>query len=112
MLARNLGQHFPIYMHRNLQRALFQVIGHVKTVFIFFFGWLLFDIPMTFNNIFGGAVLPRGYLLLLARVRDREGGGGASASITGIVRALRRYFVILHRCTLSFNKSPLRDSPS
>ena len=28
----------------------FQVIGHVKTVFIFFFGWLLFDIPVTLQQ--------------------------------------------------------------
>ena len=34
----------------------FQVIGHVKTVFIFFFGWLLFDIPVTWNNITGGLI--------------------------------------------------------
>ena len=34
----------------------FQVIGHVKTVFIFFFGWLLFSIPVTWNNIFGGMI--------------------------------------------------------
>jgi|TARA_B110000003_G_scaffold221981_2_gene222101 solute carrier family 35 protein E3 len=34
----------------------FQVIGHVKTVFIFFFGWLLFDIPVTWNNVIGGLV--------------------------------------------------------
>jgi solute carrier family 35 protein E3 len=34
----------------------FQVIGHVKTVFIFFFGWLIFSIPITANNVFGGLI--------------------------------------------------------
>lgn len=34
----------------------FQVIGHVKTVFIFFFGWLLFDVPVSWNNVIGGAI--------------------------------------------------------
>lgn len=34
----------------------FQVIGHVKTVFIFFFGWLFFSIPVTWNNVIGGSI--------------------------------------------------------
>lgn len=34
----------------------FQVIGHTKTVFIFIFGWLIFDIPVSWNNIVGGMI--------------------------------------------------------
>lgn len=53
----------------------FQVIGHVKTVFIFFFGWLFFAIPVTWNNVFGGiiAILGISYYSHVANVeKERE----------------------------------------
>ena len=53
----------------------FQVIGHVKTVFIFFFGWLLFDIPVTWNNIIGGLIAIGGishYSQVSAAEKERD----------------------------------------
>jgi len=52
----------------------FQVIGHVKTVFIFFFGWLLFDVPVSWNNVIGGSVAIAGisyYSNVAAREKAR-----------------------------------------
>ena len=61
----------------------FQVIGHVKTVFIFFFGWLLFDIPVTFNNIFGGAVAIAGisYYSHVSAIEKAEAAARARAPV-------------------------------
>jgi len=53
----------------------FQVIGHVKTVFIFFFAWLLFDIPVTWNNIIGGLIAIGGishYSQVSAAEKERD----------------------------------------
>ena len=31
----------------------FQVIGHVKTCLVFFFGWVIFAAPITARNVMG-----------------------------------------------------------
>jgi solute carrier family 35, member E3 len=53
----------------------FQVIGHVKTVFIFFFGWLIFSIPITINNVLGGSIAIGGityYSHVASAEKERE----------------------------------------
>ena len=34
----------------------FQVIGHVKTCLVFFFGWVIFAAPITGRNVLGCAL--------------------------------------------------------
>ena len=34
----------------------FQVIGHVKTCLVFFFGWVIFAAPITSRNVLGCAL--------------------------------------------------------
>ena len=60
----------------------FQVIGHVKTVFIFFFGWVFFSIPITVNNVVGGSIAIAGityysHISTVEKEREKVATGAA-----------------------------------
>ena len=60
----------------------FQVVGHVKTVLVFFFGWLIFSAPVTEKNIAGSALALAGMVYYsIAVTREQKLAAEAAAAM-------------------------------
>lgn len=58
----------------------FQVIGHVKTCLVFFFGWLIFAAPVTERNIMGCSVAVVG-MIYYSHATEKQKQADAAAAL-------------------------------
>ena len=72
----------------------FQVIGHVKTCLVFFFGWVIFAAPITSRNIMGCCLAVVGMIYYSHAVtkqqHDRNSGSGKQPLEQGVIDADER----------------------
>ena len=62
----------------------FQVIGHVKTCLVFFFGWVIFAAPITSRNIMGCCLAVVGMIYYSHAVTKQQTIAGAGSSGTNL----------------------------
>ena len=58
----------------------FQVIGHVKTCLVFFFGWVIFAAPITGRNIMGCCLAVVGMIYYSHAVTKQQHTNSASGN--------------------------------
>ena len=89
-----VGEYLPIFVHRKISAVSFQVIGHIKTVLVFLFGFICFNAPITSKNVAGCTLAVIGmvyYTQAMNKQKEEEAKAGTiihsefKASLSGKV---------------------------